>query len=173
MDFSFFFTYFYTAKNSPVKLSYIRYCFLILQLFGGSLLMSGQSNGNSTVTIIGGDPGTENQGINSIVNSESPPMDGRQLAEPQNIEPTLENGFHIRYRIDTPSHQEEGRLVGDEYASISAGVSATTSGSSGGSKIKKRRLASIAELSFNFKKRYKAMVPKRKKKYRPNVCGRF
>lgn len=129
--------------------------------------MNGQSS--STVTIIGGDPGVENSNQEP---SQSPPSNGGQLAEPQNIEPTLENGFHIRYRIDTPSKQEENQVV-TEYASISAGGVAMSSGSSSGTKAKRKRGASMNEYSFNIKKRCRAWMPKHKKKYRPNVCGRF
>lgn len=132
--------------------------------------MSGQSS--STVTIIGGDPGSENSNSSASQNMEPPPVNGGELAEPQNIEPTLENGFHIRYRIDTPSKQEENQVV-TEYASISAGGVAMSSGSSSGTKAKRKRGPSINEYSFNIKKRCKAWMPKHKKKYRPNVCGRF
>lgn len=171
MDFSLFFVIFILLKFKPVKSSHVGYYFLTLLLFGGSLFMSGQSISNSTVTIIGGDPGVENSGADPNASLAAPP-DGGQFADPQNIEPTLENSFHIRYRIDTRSKEEE-KQVSDEYASISTGTISSRMGSSGGTKIKRKRAASLAEFSFNLKKRYKAWMPKRKKKYRPNVCGRF
>lgn len=152
-----------------MKFPHIKYCFVVLLLFGCSLLINAQSN--STVTIIGGDPGVENSDPSVSQNLESPPVNGGQLAEPQNIEPTLENGFHIRYRIDTPLKQEENQAA-TEYASISKGGASVSAGSSGGTKVKRKR-SSIGEYSFNIKKRCRAMMPKHKKKYRPNVCGRF
>ncbi|HRG37528.1 MAG TPA: hypothetical protein PK289_03265 [Bacteroidia bacterium] len=144
----------------------------MFHLFGCSLLMNGQSGSNATVTIIGGDAEVENSNPGPPSTLQSPPVNGAQLAEPQNIEPTLENSFHIRYRIDTPQKQEETQAV-TEYASISAGGVSISSGSSSGTKAKRRRIPTMTERTFNFKKRYRAWMPKHKKKYRPNVCGRF
>jgi len=172
LDFPVFFSYFYNAKLKLVKLTHIKYYFLTLLLFGASLFLSGQSSSNATVTIIGGDsPGTENAGTDPSANP-APPANGGELADPQTIEPTLENGFHIRYRIEETPRKEEEEVI-NEYASLSTADLASTGGSSTGAKIKRKHVMSMTERRFNFNKRLKAMMPQRKKKYRPNVCGRF
>jgi hypothetical protein len=128
---------------------------------------------NATLTIIG-DPLPETPDKNPspvnnpYINTTAPPDKGQQLASPQNIEPTFDNGFHIRYEINTPQKTEDRPAnTGYAYASISGG------GVSIGEKIKKKHATTIAERSFNFKKRFNHWAPKRKKKYRPHICGRF
>jgi hypothetical protein len=135
---------------------------------------SGQTvSSNATLTIIGDPlPETPDKSTtpvsNPYVNTTTPPDKDQQLATPQNIDPTFDNGFHIRYEINTPQKTEERPAnTGYAYASISAG------GVSTGEKIKKKRVTTIAERSFNFKKRFNRWAPKRKKKYRPHICGRF
>ncbi|HET6226442.1 MAG TPA: hypothetical protein VFF27_09200 [Bacteroidia bacterium] len=146
-----------------------KYLVVAILLFGSVLFLNGQTSSNATVTIVGGDPNE-----NVTVEPSSNPPEGGQIADPQNIEPTLENGFHIRYRIDTP--QKEEAPAANEYASLSStpgGSTGSYSGSSGGVKVKKKHIATMSERSFNLKKRLNAWMPKRKKKYRPNICGRF
>lgn len=151
-----------------MKLPHIKYYFLTLSLLTAPLFLRGQSSSNATVTIIG-DPVAESAPTDPSI-SPIPPENGGQLADPQNIEPTLENSFHIRYRIETPQKEKEADAV-NEYASLSTSTGPATS--SGGTKIKRRHIVTLEERRFNFKKKYKALMPKRKKKYRPNVCGRF
>ena len=155
------------------KLKY--YCCTIL-LFTIALKTYSQTvSNNATVTIIG-DPILETppanvSGNNPYINVSQPPSGDRQLASPQNIDPTFENGFHIRYEIVEQHQQLDERPAntGYEYASLSA-----TTSSGGSSSVKsKRKHMTFTERSFNFKKRFKTWMPKRKKKYRPNICGRF
>jgi hypothetical protein len=128
---------------------------------------------NATLTIIG-DPLPETPEKsptpvnNPYINTAAPPDKDQQLATPQNIEPTFDNGFHIRYEVNIPQKTEERPAnTGNAYASLSAGSA------SSGEKIKKKHVTTIAERSFNFKKRFNSWAPKRKKKYRPHICGRF
>lgn len=130
---------------------------------------------NATVTIIG-DPVSESAsgggaGTNPYINESEPPEKGQQLASPQNIEPTFENGFHIRYEVFETQKKTEERPsnTGYEYASLESSGGSV----SGGSKMKKKHSVNMTEKSFNFRKKLKTWMPKRKKKYRPNVCGRF
>jgi hypothetical protein len=144
-----------------------KYYFVVAMLFCSVLFLKAQSSSNAAVMIVGGDPNE-----NVVVAPASNPPEGGQIADPQNIEPTLENGFHIRYRIDSPQTQEQPSA--NEYASLSSGPGySKTSASSGGVKIKRKHVVTFTERSFNFKKRFKAWMPKHKKKYRPNICGRF
>ena len=126
---------------------------------------------SNTVTIIGdpvsGVSTNSSGGGNPYIQSTAPQKD-QQLATPQNIEPTFENGFHIRYEVNEPEKTDERPgSTGYEYASIDA-----DSGRSG-VKVKRKHVATFTERTFYFKKKVKAWMPKRKKKYRPNVCGRF
>jgi hypothetical protein len=128
---------------------------------------------NATLTIIGDPlPETSDKNITAVsnpyINTSTPPEKEQQMATPQNIEPTFDNGFHIRYEINTPQKTEERPAnTGYTYASISG------ERVNSGEKIKKKHVVTIAERSFNFKKRFNHWAPKRKKKYRPHICGRF
>jgi hypothetical protein len=163
LEFTVFFRYFYDCKCVYVlNLFSVKYYFLGAFATAIAFKTTGQTvSSNATLTIIG-DPIPE-----APAKSTTPPDKGQQLAAPQNIEPTFDNGFHIRYEINTPQKIEERPTnTGYAYASISGGTSS-------GEKIKKKHVTTIAERSFNFKKRFKSWVPKRKKKYRPHICGRF
>ncbi len=116
------------------------------------------TSSNATVTIIG-DP------LVNGVNSDASPTDKDQkITTPQQIDPTFENGFHIRFDLVSPAQKiapsadEKGRYT-----------------ASGGSskKIKRRHNPSLSKMQFNVKKRVNTWVPERKKKYRPHLCGRF
>jgi hypothetical protein len=146
-----------------LNLFLVKYYFLGTFAIAIAFKTTGQTvSSNATLTIIG-DPLPE-----APAKSTTPPDKDQQLAPPQNIEPTFDNGFHIRYEINTPQKTEERPTnTGYAYASISGGGTGT------GEKIKKRHGTTIAERSFNLKKRFKSWAPKRKKKYRPHICGRF
>ncbi len=153
-------------------LSPLKYYFSILLLFIVADSFSQSISNNATLTIIG-DPIPEGpinvsggRG-NPYINTSVPPEDEQELASPQNIEPTFENGFYIRYQIvESPKEEERPIGTGYEYASI-------TSSSTTAVKIGKKHMMNIAQKSFNFKKKIKSWIPKRKKKYRPHLCGRF
>lgn len=155
------------------KLKYY-FCTVLMFIIACKTFSQTVSN-NATVTIIGDIPeppaNTTGSGTNPYINISVPPGDDGQLASPQNIDPTFENGFHIRYEIVENTRQIEERpgSTGYEYASISGGSS-----SGGVSSVKsKRKHMTMTERSFNLKKRLNTWIPKRKKKYRPNICGRF
>ena len=153
-----------------------KYYFCTILLFTIALTTFSQNvSNNATVTIIG-DPvsetpvNTSGSGGNPYINASTPPANDQQLATPQNIDPTFENGFHIRYDVvESQQVEERPSSTGYEYASITSGGSSST----GVKSVKKKRVMTMTERSFNLKKRFKAWMPKRKKKYRPNVCGRF
>ena len=121
-----------------------------------------QISGQATVTVIG-DP-VMDQLNNTTIPDKAPPDKDQQFVSPKNIDPTFENGFHIRYEIgSTDSEVEYNGAKKDAYASLSGGSK----------KIRKKHLPTLSVYTFNLKKRYKNWVPKVKKKYRPHVCGRF
>jgi hypothetical protein len=127
-----------------------------------------QNNEEATVTIIGNaiDNNYANQ-FNPVQNSVPPPPEQQQFAPiNQNIEPSLENGFHMRFQIESPGSAERMSSVN------SSSVSYSGSGSGGGMKVKKRSI-SLSEKSFNIKKKLKNKIPKRKKKYHPTLCEKF
>ncbi len=182
MDLTDFFRYFYTCKlfyalglfNIKYYLPSVIVVFVAFKTLGQTV-----SSSNATLTIIG-DPLPDKPDNNApapanpYINTTQPPDKTQQLATPQNIEPTFDNGFHIRYEINTPQKTEERPAAvstennGYAYASISGGGGVST-----GEKNKRKHVVTIAERSFNFKKRVKSWAPKRKKKYRPHICGRF
>lgn len=121
---------------------------------------------NQAVVTIIGSPNGENTGNEFDLNSNTdnnpyetnaaPPQ--QQAYDNQTtmlIEPSLENGFHTRMQIASSQQSYEH--------------SSTPSYSGEARKHK----TSLSEHSFNLKKRLKAWLPKRKKKYRPHLCGRF
>ncbi|MDQ3048599.1 MAG: hypothetical protein M3R27_13705 [Bacteroidota bacterium] len=159
----------------------LKYCLsgtLVLSIFA----LTAQTNpGNqAVVTIIGNSVSDNNNNLdnnfnnyqnnndnNPYIQSNEPPKQQQQFVQAvsNNIEPTLENGFHLRFEMNS---QPVERMNTSGYASASAG------GSGGGSYGKaKKHSTTMTERSFNFKKKVKKWLPKRKKKYRPHLCGRF
>lgn len=136
-----------------------------------------QSN-QAVVTIVGDAPeaGTNNQPhdfINSNPYSENNEPQIQQQMTAQNIEPTLENGFHIRFELNQAS--QEYNIQKADAPSLSSGFSSSASSGGGGASIgkTKKHVTTIEERSFNTKKRLKKWLPKRKKRYHPHLCGRF
>lgn len=125
----------------------------------------------SVITIVGNSGNNNSQEIpqqyiNTVnYQSENAPPDKGVLSnqEPQYIEPTLENGFHMRFPIEADGPKPStDRLGSSGYTSV------------GGSGIaKSRKATSVSKHSFNLKKKLKCWFPKRKKKYRPNLCVDF
>lgn len=128
-------------------------------------------NNEATVTIVGNPIEADNIGnnfANALQEKQPPPPVYQQLATTdQNIEPTLENGFHMRFQLESPASVERVTNVGSSSSSYSSG-----SGSGGGTKARKHTI-SMNERSFNFKKKLKNWLPKRKKKYHPTLCEKF
>lgn len=141
---------------------------------------SQSANNDAIVTIVGNPVDNTDNNSNQFANSNSvnqsnlPPPPAQQEYAPieQNIEPTLENGFHMRFQLESPGSVERMNTINNSgsattYAPGSSGYSGTS-----GAKVK-RHSATIAERSFNFKKKMKTVLPKRKKKYHPTLCEKF
>jgi len=125
-----------------------------------------EENEQSVVTIIG-TPVTTNQTpeysqqhINTVnyQNQSAPPQNGKLNEEPKYIEPTLENGFHMRFEVQAKAPAPSSDRMG------SSGYTAYGSGT------KKKTHKSFSKRLFNAKKKLKCWLPKRKKKYKPNLC---
>jgi len=145
---------------------FLRYYFFTIVLFVSQSLLS-QTNNEAGVTIIGEAPQINNA-YYSNVSAQNPPTPLPQQSNIQNnflIEPSLDNGFHVRFQVT-------GNPPMDSYNSSKSSYSGGSSGMGSVSKNRKSK-NSISEKSFNIKKRLKKWLPKRKKRYRPNLCGRF
>jgi hypothetical protein len=101
--------------------------------------------------------------LNNVANN---PPSQQQMAdlnsntnkEPESVEPSLENGFHMRFQVESG---------GPNQSFASSGYM-----SSGSGKTPKHAI-SMTERSFNAKKKIRSVLPKHHKKYRPHLCGRF
>jgi hypothetical protein len=124
----------------------------------------------ATVTIVGNPVNIDNIGnqfnnVNVYQTNDPPPPAQQQFANPdQNIEPTLENGFHMRFQLESPGSVERISGVSSSY---SGGSSSAAAGRS------RKHTTSLAQKSFNFKKKLKKWIPERKKKYHPTLCEKF
>ena len=148
-----------------LRLKYYFFCsFLIFVL---CLKAQNPNDGSQAVINIIGDEPVQSNNASDFINTnpyptpKEPPGKHQKLQEKQIIEPSLENGFHVRFEMsyDQPFDQGGG-------ASIS-------SGSGDGSTKVKKRGKKLIERSINTKKRIRRWFPARKKKYRPTMCGRF
>ena len=157
-----------------------KYCLSsALSLIAISVYSQETNDGNQAVVTIVGDAPQANNDPHDFINSNpytenNEPQIQQQVSE-QNIEPTLENGFHMRFELNQAS-QEYNIQKADNPVGV-AGISSGSSSSSGGGgasvgKTKKRN-TTMSERSFNAKKRLKTWLPKRKKRYHPHLCGRF
>lgn len=173
--------------------SYSKYLLAFLVLFALTFRSLSQTNGSpqAVVTIVGdvGQTNNSNDFVNTDYNpyaantSNSPPVyyqqanlnnqqvqdtnsDASASANPDQatIEPTLENGFHVRFQLE--------ETAGTDRVSSSGYMSSGSSSSASPGKVPKHAVT-MAERSFNFKKKMRSWLPKRKKKYRPHLCGRF
>lgn len=164
----------------PYRLKYFIFLFLLLAAFRARSQADNNADNGSTVIIMGTPLGTDNSFGNlssqaipppsNIISQTNvpPPPEQQQLApKEENIDPTLENGFHMRYQIASPGSVERMTSLGNSSASA---YSASASYSSG---AKVHHHSSLSEKSFNFKKKFRAWFPKRKKKYRPTLCEKF
>lgn len=144
-----------------------KYCAFIA-LIPISVSVTAQQNNysNQAVVTIIGNPAGENNGTgndfdlnrgntNPYSNNVAPPEQAYQNQTVMLIEPTLENGFHTRMQIGS-SQQSYERSSSPSYSGEA-----------------RKHKTSLSERTFNIKKRFKAWLPKRKKRYRPHLCGRF
>ena len=125
------------------------------------------------VTIVGDAPEVNNANdfVNtnpSLDNNAEPQVQQQLTASNNTIEPSLENGFHVRFEVNSQQAVEPTSIAG--FAPVSSANSGSSYSSSG--KVKKHG-TSISEVAFNIKKKIRSKVPKRKKKYHPHLCGRF
>ena len=152
---------------SAIRLTHFLFCLILL---GAASLKAQDLNDESVVTIIGDDPIEANNAhdfvnTNPYAQSNTPPADLKVINEDQNIiVPSLENGFHMRFEMTYSKPAE--RLGGAAF------VSSNYAYEDGFEKAKKRS-ASLTEHKFNAKKKLRKWLPKRKKRYRPTLCGRF
>jgi hypothetical protein len=150
------------------RLTYLFFLSLIL----ASVCASAQNN-EATVTIVGNSVENDNQGSQySNYQSNEPPPPAQQQFAPtvENIEPTLENGFHMRFQIESPGSVE--RLNPVNSSGSSSSYYSAGSGGGSGMRVKKHSI-SMTERTFNAKKKIKNWMPKRKKKYHPTLCEKF
>ena len=140
------------------RLKYLVFHFLLLVAFS----VHSQSN-EATVTIIGNALNNTGNQFNPVQNNEPPPPEQRQFSTTdQNIEPTLENGFHMRFQVESNAAVKENSMAS----------SGSSSGIGGGIKAHKR-LINFSQRTFNAKKKIRNKLPKRKKKYHPTLCEKF
>ncbi|MFL5762768.1 MAG: hypothetical protein ACJ77K_02430 [Bacteroidia bacterium] len=154
-----------------------KYCFFsVFTLTGLALAAQPSQDNQAGVTLIGDSP-DNNAGNNDAHDFiQSNPYAEQNAPQTQqmtqgNIEPTLENGFHMRYELNSPKADEPLLVAGINTSQKSAPHS-TAGGASSVGKAK-RRTPSMTERSFNVKKRLNTWLPKRKKRYHPHLCGRF
>lgn len=154
---------------------YLKY-FLSISFFALTLVCNAQApiqeeEQQSVITIVG-NSGNNNyqeipqQYINTVnYQSENTPPEKGVLSnqEPQYIEPTLENGFHMRFTVEAESPKPSNDRLGSSGYTSTAGSGLT----------KTRKSGSASKHKFNLKKKLKCWFPKRKKKYRPNLCVDF
>lgn len=129
-----------------------------------------ESFDQSVVTIIGDDPVEANNThdfVNTNPNSQSanPPEDQKIINDNQDVmNPSLENGFQMRFEVTYVRPVE--RLGGTSFAPSAKSYNDDYETS-------KKRTVTLTERKFNAKKKFRKWIPKRKKKYRPTLCGRF
>ncbi len=148
-----------------IRLKYYLFCSLFL---GICCLKAQEPNENSqaVISIIGDDPIQTNNthdfiNTNPYYQEKAPPGQNQKVQKNENIEPTLENGFHMRFEVSSFQPIEQ------------MGSSSFSSTADDYEKNDKKRAIKITERKINVKKRLKRIFPTRKKRYRPTLCGRF
>ncbi len=152
-------------------LTSFKYCLFSAFLLVAVSVFSQESN-QVVITIVGNVPDVsiyDNIGIsNPYADPISEPQVQQQLSsQNNNIVPSLENGFHMRFEMNAQHSIEPTIIAGFSSTAVSTRGGEMTSGKS------KIRVTTIAERSFNIKKKLRSKFPKRKKKYHPHLCGRF
>lgn len=142
----------------------IKYSLLFALLFFNMLLSTAQqpvSENYNVVTIIGDSiPANNFESQNTYQTKTSPNPQNKLLIGSENSLPLFENEFSLHTELQPNS------------IAVDASPSSSSNNYKEYGKIKKRK-SSFAELKFNFKKRFRTWIPKPKKKYRPNICGRI
>lgn len=147
-------------KNSESK-----FFFGVILLLGvyNSIGQPNNENNQALIVIIGNPIPSDN--INDFINTNPYPRESAPPVKKKSdnnliIEPTLENGFHMRFEVG--SSQSIDQLSSSSFSS-----------SSDSSWKTRKTSVSFSQLSFNFKKKFRTWFPERKKKYKPHRCGRF
>ena len=152
-----------------------RNCFVLsfVLIMGLNLIGQTVQNNQAVVTIVG-DPiqsnSTGNKSAPSSSSNNAPPTDQKIVDPNKTIDPNLENGFHIRFEINSEEYTNQGGAL---PATASSTTTSSGSGIGGGYSKTKKHTPTIIERKINTKKRLKSWLPHRKKKYRPHLCGRF
>lgn len=152
-------------------LTSFKYCLSSALLLVAVSVFSQESN-QVVITIVGNAPdvsvyndiGNSNPYVDPI---REPQVQQQLSAQTNTIKPSLENGFHMRFEINSQYAIEPTIITGFSTTSASIGGGEMSSGKS------KIHATTMAERSFNFKKKIRSKIPKRKKKYHPHLCGRF
>jgi hypothetical protein len=150
----------------------LKVTYLFFHSFVLASISAFSQNNEATVTIVGNpvDDNAGNQFISNYQTNQPPPPAQQQFAtQDQNVEPTLENGFHMRFQLESPGSVER---LNTSYSGSASGSSSSSSGGASGIKVKKHSV-SMAQRTFNFKKKLKNWLPQRKKKYHPTLCEKF
>jgi hypothetical protein len=158
-----------------------RYCFFSSFTLIGlcAYAQPNQTNQAAVVTLVGdSDNGALGNGTNdphdfiqsNPYSENKAPQMQQEMTQQGNIEPTLENGFHARFELNSPKSEEPLLVAG---INTSGGSTSHSAGGATSVGKTKRHAPSMTERSFNVKKRLNSWLPKRKKRYHPHLCGRF
>lgn len=151
-----------------MKISRTKYFLSCIILLASCYLKAQPNNdnnqGQALIMVIGNPVQTENSNdfinTNPYPQSTNPPAPQQASLDKTTIEPSLENGFHARFELG--STQSVDKMSSAPYFPADGNLGKT-----------KKTGFSFKEFKFNAKKRFKAWVPKRPKRYRPHRCGRF
>ncbi|MEO6901918.1 MAG: hypothetical protein ABI315_02040 [Bacteroidia bacterium] len=139
----------------------IKHSLLVSLLFCNTLLLIAQQSvleGHNVVTVIGDSISKNNLETKNIYETKSIPNGQKKMIlGSKNGLSSLGNEFPLRTEIQSNTKN--------------VNASSSSSNNKEYGKIKRRKI-SIAEHKFNFKKRFRTWIPKPKKKYRPNICGK-
>lgn len=152
---------------SAIRLTYFFFCLIICGL---GHLSAQEAEEQSVITIIG-DESIDAENTHDFVNtnpyqqSAVPPTNQKIINENQLVLPvSSDNGMSMRF--------ENGYYKPSERLGGGAFVVNSTMYDDDYEKTKKRTVG-LTERTFNAKKKLRKWLPKRKKKYRPTMCGRF
>lgn len=148
-----------------LRLKYCLFCSL-LSVFLQLRAQEPYDGNQAGISIIGNDP-VQSNNVHDFINTnpydqhKAPPDQKQRIQKNQNIEPTLENGFHMRFEVS--AFQPIEQMGSSSFSSLAEDY---------GNKDKKRGVRPAGRI-IKIKKYLKRMFPTRKKKYRPTLCGRF
>lgn len=152
---------------SAIRLTYFFFCLIGCGL---SHLSAQEAEEQSVITIIG-DEFVDADNTHDFVNTNpyeqliAPPANQKIINDNQKVvTPTFDNGFNMRFESGYSKPAE--RLGGSSFV-VNSNMYEDDYEKS------KKHTASITERAFNAKKKLRKWLPKRKKKYRPTMCGRF